>query len=35
MTGMSIGIGYVPKGHFKIKFNGTVYIVPCFTNVGT
>ncbi len=34
MTAASIGIGYVPGGHFKIKFNGTVYRVPCFTNVG-
>ncbi len=34
MAGLSAGIGYTPGGHFKVKFNGTVYRVPCFTNVG-
>lgn len=34
MTGLSAGIGYVPGGHLKVKLNGTVYRIPCFTNVG-
>lgn len=32
MTAGSVGVGFIPNGHFKVKFNAVVYRVPLGTN---